>query len=91
MDKEKKKWIRVTMHLRQAYLLINIENSRQAPVDYDSKANSFRTTKQDQKEHGFGLKTVDNIVKRYNSKLAFEFTDDIFSVSTALKLPEKNI
>lgn len=39
--------------------------------------------------HGYGLKSVQAIARKYQSELLLEFPDGLFSASTALQIPEK--
>ena len=49
----------------------------------------LRTTKPEPESHGFGLALMKKIAEKYNSILDVSYTDTIFTVQTALKLPER--
>lgn len=83
------KWLRVSIHIRGAHLYIGVENPRYAPVKYDAETGLCRTTKKDQAVHGYGLKAVQAVARKYQSELLLEFPDGLFSASTALQMPEK--
>ena len=84
-----KKWLRVNIHIRKAHLYIGVENSRFAPVKYDEKTGLCRTTKAERTVHGYGLKAVQAVARKYQSELLLEFPDGLFCASTALQMPKK--
>ena len=83
-----RKWLRVDLHIRGVHLYIGVENSRFAPVDYDGERGLCRTTKEDKSAHGYGLKAVQTIARKYQSELLLKFPDNAFSVATALQMPD---
>lgn len=83
------KWLRVSIHIRGAHLYIGVENSRFDPVKYDEDTGLCHTTKEDRTIHGYGLKAVQAIARKYQSELLLDFPDGLFSASTALQMPEK--
>lgn len=83
------KWLRVSIHIRGAHLYIGVENPRFGPVNYDEESGLCRTTKEDRALHGYGLKAVQAVARKYQSELLLEFPDGLFSASTALQMPEK--
>ena len=89
MPEGAKKWLRVSIHIRKAHLYIGVENPRSAPVKYDEKTGLCLTTKEEKTIHGYGLKAVQAVAKKYESELLLEFPDGLFSASTALQMPEK--
>ena len=83
-----RKWLRVDLHIRGVHLYIGVENSRFAPVDYDAERDLCRTTKEDKSAHGYGLKAVQAVARKYQSELLLKFPDNAFSVATALQMPD---
>ena len=65
---------------KNGFFLLTVENPAPAPVDVS------RTSKQDRKNHGFGLKNVKRIVKKYNGQSSFSQENGIFIVSVRLEL-----
>lgn len=86
MEEGVKKWICITMHIRGKYCYIGVENSKNGPVYYDRENNICISTKGNRTAHGYGMKTMEQIAKRYDSKLHISFTDSTFHVNTALLL-----
>lgn len=87
--KDAEKWIRVNIHIRGAHLYIGVENTRFAPVKYDKETGLCCTTKEDRRIHGYGLKAVQSVARKYQSELLLEFPDGLFCASTALQMPEE--
>lgn len=72
-----------------AHLYIGVENPRFGLVNYDEETGLCRTTKEDWALHGYGLKAVQAVARKYQSELLLEFPDGLFSASTAQQTPEK--
>ena len=83
-----RKWMRVDLHIRGVHLYMGVENSRFAPVDYDGETGLCRTTKDDKSAHGYGLKAVQTVARKYQSELVLKFPEGSFSAATALQMPD---
>ena len=83
-----RKWLRVDLHIRGFHLYIGVENSCFAPVDYDRESGLYRTTKEERSAHGYGLKAVQAVARKYRSELVLQCSDGVFSAATALQMPE---
>lgn len=81
------KWLRIDLHVRGAHLYIGVENSRFAAVEQDKKTGLCRTTKNDCVSHGYGLKEVQAVARKYQSELLLEFPEGLFRAATALQMP----
>ncbi|MBM6930887.1 sensor histidine kinase [[Clostridium] spiroforme] len=66
------------------YLVINIKNSY-VP---DLIRPHFFTTKKDQSHHGFGMKIIDMIVKKYHGTLIINKDQPMIEFQITLKLPQ---
>lgn len=53
-------------------IIINIKNTA-------ISSNNLKTSKIDKKSHGYGLKSVSHIAKKYNGYAKFTFSDNIFT------------
>lgn len=84
-----RRWLRVDLHVRGAHLYIGVENARFAPVDYDEETGLCRTTKPDPAAHGYGLKAVQAVARKYRSELVLKFPEGSFSAATALQMPDE--
>ena len=47
--------------------------------------NKFITTKKDNQNHGFGLKSIDKIVKKYNGDIKISTNNNIFEINIILQ------
>lgn len=83
-----RKWMRVDLHIRGVHLYMGVENSRFGPVDYDGETGLCRTTKEDKSAHGYGLKAVQTVARKYQSELVLKFPEGSFSAATALQMPD---
>ncbi|WP_105614887.1 sensor histidine kinase [Vallitalea okinawensis] len=72
------RYISIQIYEKLSYLIINIKNSK-----VESYHKQIKTTKGDKENHGFGLKNINHVVKKYNGKMDIiegseEFTLNIF-------------
>lgn len=82
----KGRWVALTMHIRGRYLFIEASNPYTGQVDFDPATGLCNTQKG--AGHGYGMRTMQAVAKRYHSELQVEAGEDIFMVRTALLLPE---
>ena len=69
----------------KAYLNIIMKNTIEKPV---LKHNpQLVTTKKDKKKHGYGLKTIDDVVRKYDGIKKYYEKDNYFYADLWLKLP----
>lgn len=76
---ESNRWIELTIKAQANNLAIFIKNST-PQVD----SHNLKTTKSDSLNHGFGLNSVKNIVKKYNGTIKIDTEKDTFEVSILL-------
>ncbi|MBS7009473.1 sensor histidine kinase [Anaerostipes sp.] len=86
LPKEKKRRIELTMHVRGRYLFIETANSYNGNVLINQETGLFKSTKG--AGHGYGIKAMSDIAKKYMSKLQIKQEADTFIVRTALLMPE---
>jgi len=67
---EKEIWGSITVDKQN--IIINIKNTA-------VNSNNFKTSKVDKKSHGYGLKSISHIAKKYNGYAKFSFSDNIFT------------
>lgn len=75
---EEGRFIKIEIEQRVHMLFIHIQNS----IGYkpDIKNNKIRSTKTDKKIHGYGLKNVHRIVKKYDGQMSLAAEEGIFQV-----------
>lgn len=69
-DTNKDIWGSITVDKHD--IIINIKNTAM-------NSNNLKTSKSDKKSHGYGLKSIKHIAKKYNGYAKFSFGDNIFT------------
>lgn len=82
-----KRFIRLRASIRNGFLAVFCENSYSGRLSTDQHGK-LCTTKPEPESHGFGLTLMENIAEKYKSLLDVSYTDTVFTVQTALKLPK---
>lgn len=81
---EAQRYIKVIMNPYKDYLFIEISNpSIINPIDEDGK---LRTTKKDKENHGFGIKSIESVVEKYNGMLSYEYVNGKFILNIMVPL-----
>ena len=84
-NKPEKSMIYLTVGYEKAYLTIVMKNTVEKSVL--SHNPDLLTTKKDKTKHGYGLKTVDDIVKKYDGIKKYYEKENWFYADIWLKLP----
>ena len=82
---KEKRQIDVMIHRQQNFLVINIVNPMKDTLVYEEELPV--TTKGDKSYHGFGLKSIDYIVKKYDGFLTVKEEDGCFSLKILMPIP----
>ena len=82
------RYMSVSVTLVKGSLSIMVENPYQGEVMEDS-ASHIVTSKQDKKNHGIGLDSVQRTVKKYNGELLLDYKNGLFKATVLLYPPEK--
>ena len=78
------KTIQVFVEVTKPQIIVSVTN----PVAKDIDVEHLKTTKKDQKNHGFGLLAVRKIVEKHNGTLLLNCENNIFEASAVLNQPE---
>lgn len=81
------RFIRLRTSVRNGFLAVLCENAYNGQLSTDQHGKLL-TTKAEPEAHGFGLPLMEQIAQKYHSILDVSYTDAVFTVQTALKLPE---
>ena len=82
---QEKRQIDVMIYRQQQFLVINIVNpTKEIPVFEEELP---KTTKSDRFHHGFGLKSIQYMVKKYDGNLNVSVEDDCFSLKILIPIP----
>ena len=85
---EGERYIRFHVKAAGGFMAVLCENTFDGRVDTDARG-APRTRKSGAEPHGFGLTQMRAVAEKYGSILDVSWTDTLFTVQTALKLPEK--
>ena len=83
MSVAKDRYINMNIKQQFDYLCINIRNAVSGVVKVED--SMINTTKKHKELHGFGLKSINEIVKKYNGNCHFEQNGDEFEVMLMIK------
>lgn len=78
--------ISIAAQIRQGYWTMAMRNPT---VNADSEG-IMKTSKEDEKNHGFGLLSIEQAVKKYDGTMAVSIKDGVFEMAVVLKIPVEN-
>jgi sensor histidine kinase regulating citrate/malate metabolism len=84
--KNKERWITIDMLEHGNCVMIIIENDYQGTLIMDD--GKLKTSKRDKKSHGYGLKSVESTIKKYNGTVDVNTENNVFSIT--LIVPKSN-
>lgn len=71
----------------KGFLSIICENSLRESQAEALRGNSvMETSKEDKKNHGFGVKNIKHVVREYGGEVSFNVVDDMFSISILIPI-----
>lgn len=77
--------ITIAAQIRQGYWTMTMRNPT---VSADSEG-IMKTSKEDERNHGFGLLSIEHTVKKYDGTMAVSIKDGMFELSVVLKIPDE--
>lgn len=86
MEKEKRQ-VEFTAKTGKGLLAVCVKNPCEGKEE-KKDTQLFRTTKKDSKNHGFGLRSIQEAVKRYNGNMEVSQANEMFTVFIYLPLDE---
>ena len=88
-----KRQIDVLIYRQQQFLAINVINPIKGNLVFENAIDENHdlpvTTKQDKNHHGFGLRSMKYILKRYDGVLNVSEEDGVFSLMMLIPVPKK--
>lgn len=84
LDDNTDKTIKVECKCNSGFMFVNMSNPVDKPVDI--KSNKIKTTKADKSLHGFGLYSLDKVVKKHNDEMKLSCNDNVFNLDLSLCL-----
>lgn len=89
LQDKSKRMIHLSLTTQKQFLLLQVENF--CPEELSFQDGLPVTTKQDRENHGFGVKSIQAIAKKYGGSTVFQVNDGWFVLKVLLPLPqEKN-
>ncbi len=82
LKRDESRWIKISAKLAKGVFILEIENPQETK-DLNIIDDSLLSTKGSY-EHGYGLKSMESIVKKYNGNMIIDYKENIFS--TIIKL-----
>ena len=86
VEEPSQRFLRLRLSLQKGFLAVRCENSYTGKLAQDGKGNLL-TPKENPQTHGFGIAKMSAVAEKYKSILDIRYTDSVFTVQTALKLP----
>lgn len=83
LDKTVEKQIYLSLYGNDNYIVLCIENSCKQPQN--EELSSLTTSKSDTINHGFGLKNVREVIRKYSGKLDLKYNNHTFTASAYLR------
>lgn len=83
---EGNRFIHLRTYIRSGFLAVLCENGYNGCLSTDQNGR-LRSTKPESEAHGFGLALMETIAQKYKSILDVSYTETVFTIQTALKLP----
>ena len=83
-ESAEKRFISVNIRREKAFALIQIKNCMQGKLQY--RENLPVTSKTDADNHGFGLRSIRNIVEKYRGTMTVSSEDEVFTLNILIPL-----
>ena len=83
---DQKRSVELTIHIRGRYLFVETINSYYGSIIQDKDTGLLQSKKGH--GHGYGMKAMNEVAKKYSSKLQIMLEQDVITVRTALLIPE---
>ncbi len=74
----------IDIRIKQSKNFLSVKCSNTCHMDIKKSNNDLKTTKKDKLNHGFGLKQMERVARKYNSLLDINMSDGTFTVQTSL-------
>lgn len=87
VEEDIKRQIKLSIDVKGKFLIIGVNNAKKESIEVDTKDIMKRfTTKEDNKNHGYGLGNVEYVVKHYNGVMHLEDIGNKFKVYISLPI-----
>ena len=76
------KKINVVIYYEKNNLYININNTYNGEIIFDG--NKYKTTNENKIDHGIGLSSIENALKKYDGEIEISYTESLFTVKVLM-------
>ena len=80
--KSKQKILNIRISSKMDNLIIFIDNSYEGNIIVEN--GKFKTTKHVKSNHGLGIKSIENVLLKYNGEMRASYTTNLFSTSVII-------
>lgn len=87
LKEKEKRLIHVTVSRQKAFLMIRVENYFESSLEY--KEGALRTTKKDKRFHGYGIKSIQYTVNKYDGAVDIDTKENWFNLKILIPLEER--
>lgn len=87
LEKVKNRYLYVGMNYKRGVLLVRIWNSYDGTLK--KKGEQYFTRKKDKKNHGIGLKNINEVIQKYNGEQIIDTTGELFKTDIILYLNQE--
>lgn len=87
LKEEEKRHISLVMKTKGNIVHIEMENFFD-PENLNIGKDGIMTSKKDRTRHGYGIKSMENIVRKYNGVLKYKTDNDIFRLTITFTIPD---
>ena len=77
------RYIKITANIRNGFLTLSFTNPAK---DVKIVNNKIKTSKSDKKNHGIGLKNVENVAKKYSGNMLLSYENNEFIADVSMKI-----
>ena len=82
--KDQPRSIQIKTNVSGGFLVIKLENTYEKPPLKEH--GFFRTSKENPEDHGYGMKLIERITKKYHGQFTAEYSENTFTASAALDI-----
>ncbi|MDO5405750.1 MAG: GHKL domain-containing protein [Eubacteriales bacterium] len=88
LSRQEMRIIDVLVYVRKQFLIINIMNPMERPLEFDREGELPLSTKEKNGYHGFGLRSIRLLVEKYNGFMKIDTENGIFSLKMLIPLDQ---
>lgn len=89
VDKREKRTVSLMVRESRGMVYIGLENGYTGTIEFEDDLPV--TTKQDKRFHGFGTKSMRNVVEKYGGTMVINASDNIFRLNILLPVPKAKV